>query len=136
MKPIIPEIYTDLLKSKSLAHIATIGPKGEPQSNPVWFDWDGEYFLFSQTKKRQKYFNLKRDPRIAASIVDLANPGRYLEIRGVVERIDEDPTFAFIDSMAKKYLNMDKYLWNQPGDERVIVVVKPQHATYQGGARQ
>src|SRR6266704_2088187 len=46
------EQYIDLLESEALAHVATIGPKGEPQSNPVWFDWDGTYILFSQTKDR------------------------------------------------------------------------------------
>ncbi len=33
----IPESYTDLLDSTALAHVATIGPDGEPQTTPVWF---------------------------------------------------------------------------------------------------
>ena len=128
----IPETHKDLLHSKALAHIATIGPKGEPQSNPVWFDWDGEHVLFSQTKTRQKYQNLKRNPRVALSIVDPANPFRYLEIRGVVTEIKEDPDNAFIDSMAKKYVGAPKYTGNRPGDERVVVVVAPEKTTSMG----
>ncbi len=38
----IPEEYRDVLNTTALAHVATIGPDGAPQSNPVWFDWDGE----------------------------------------------------------------------------------------------
>lgn len=129
---VIPEKYMDILNSTSAAHIATIGPKGEPQSSPVWFGWDGEYVLFSLTKTRQKYRNLKRDPRIALSITDPKLLVRYLEIRGAVVRIDEDHELEFINSMAKKYLGLNKYPWHQPGDERVIVVVKPEHVTYQG----
>jgi PPOX class probable F420-dependent enzyme len=129
---VIPEKYMDILKSKSGAHIATIGPKGEPQSSPVWFDWDGEHVLFSLTKDRQKYRNLQRDPRIALSITDPKRLERYLEIRGTVERIDEDPNLDFINSMANKYLGLEKYPWHQPGEERIIVVVQPTHATYQG----
>jgi hypothetical protein len=49
----IPENYRDILEGKSFAHVATIGPKGEPQNNPVWFDWDGQHLKFSQTKTRQ-----------------------------------------------------------------------------------
>jgi PPOX class probable F420-dependent enzyme len=128
----IPETHKDLLKSKALAHIATIGPKGEPQSNPVWFDWDGEHVLFSQTKTRQKYQNLRRDPRVALSIVDPANPYRYLEIRGVVTEIKEDADNAFIDSMALKYAGAPKYTGNRPGDERVVVVVEPEKTTSMG----
>ncbi len=101
------EQYIDLLESEALAHVATIGPKGEPQSNPVWFDWDGTYILFSQTKDRQKYHNVQRNPQVALSIVDPANPYRYLEVRGKVIRIDEDKDRAFINAMAKKYLGLD-----------------------------
>lgn len=129
---VIPDDYKDLLQTTALAHIATVGSKGEPQSNPVWFGWDGEHILFSQTKSRQKYHNVQRDPRIALSIVDPKNPYRYLEVRGKVTRIDEDPDRKFINSMAKKYLNKDVYPWHQPGDERVVVVVEPERITKMG----
>lgn len=128
----IPTSHRDLLESEALAHVATIGPKGEPESSPVWFGWDGTYVRFSLTKTRQKYRNLQREPRIALSIVDPANPYRYLEIRGTVARIDEDPNLAFINSMAQKYLKQEKYPWHRPGDERVVVVVEPQHTTKMG----
>ena len=130
--PIIPEGYEDILESTALAHVATIGPHGEPQNNPVWFDWDGEHLKFSQTKTRQKYQNLNRDGHIALSIVDPENPYRYLKIRGEVVRIEEDPDLDFITFMAKKYLGLDKYPYHQPGDERVVVFVRPEHTTQTG----
>jgi hypothetical protein len=129
----IPAEYRDLLETDALIHVATTGPKGEPQSNPVWFDWDGQHVRFSQTTTRQKYRNLQRDPRIAVSLVDPKNPYRYLEIRGTVIRIDDDADKAFINAMAKKYLNLDTYPYDQPGDERVIIVIEPQHTTQMNG---
>ncbi len=129
---VVPESHKDLLESTALAEIATIGPDGAPQVNPVWFGWDGTLLSFSQTKTRQKLKNLERDNRIALSIVDPINPYRYIEIRGKVVEFIEDPDKAFIDSMAKKYLGEDKYPWNQPGDERVIVVVEPERALTMG----
>ena len=128
----IPEGYEDLLETTAVIHVATLGPDGEPQSNPVWCDWNGEYVKFSQTKTRQKYKNVNRDPRIALSLVDPENRYRYLEIRGAVERIEEDPNLDFINAMAKKYLGMDEYPYHQPGDERVVLYVKPEHTTQQG----
>lgn len=128
----IPETHKDLLNSTALANVATIGPKGEPQVNPVWFDWDGEYLRFSQTKTRQKLRNLQRDPRIAISLTDPQNPYHYLEIRGVVEKVEEDPNLDFINAMAKKYMGKEKYPWHRPGEERVVVYVKPQHTTKMG----
>lgn len=129
---VIPQKDLGILQSKGFAHVATIGPNHEPQSNPVWFDWDGTYVRISQTKTRQKYHNVQRDPHIALSITDPNDPYHYLEIRGKVVKIEEDPDKKFIDSMAKKYLGKDKYPYNQPGDERVVLYIQPEHTTSQG----
>ncbi len=125
----VPQEFADLLRTTTVAHIATIGPKGEPQITPVWFDWDGNTIRFSQTKDRQKFRNLQRDPRIALSIVDPNNPYRYLEIRGKVVRIEEDPDLHFLNAMTKRYLGRDTYPWHQPGDEHFILVIQPEHTT-------
>ncbi len=129
---VIPDQALDLLESKALAHVATIGTSGEPQVNPVWFDWDGEYLRFSQTETRQKKRNLERDPRVALSIVDSENPYRYLEIRGRLTAIEPDPDNAFIDAMANKYLGVDEYPWHNPGDVRVVMVIEPVRTTGMG----
>lgn len=126
--------YEDLLawETKALAHAATVGPDGGPQNNPVWFDWDGEYLRFSQTKARQKYRNVQKDPRVSLSIVDPENDYRYLEVRGRVVRIDEDPDKAFINRMAKKYIDQEVYPWSRPGEERVVLVIEPDHTSKMG----
>ena len=128
----IPENYLDLLGSAALAHIATIGPDDEPQNNPVWFGWDGERVEFSQTKARQKIRNLNPDPRVAFSIVDPENHYRYLEVRGEVARVEEDPDIDFISAMAKRFMGVDRYPGHGPSDERMVVFVKPRHTTQMG----
>jgi hypothetical protein len=60
---------------------------------------------------------------------DPENPYRYLEVRGEVDRVEDDQDNAFIDAMAKKYLDEDVYPWHQPGDERVVVYVRPLRST-------
>ena len=101
--------------------------------NWIWFDWDGRYLRFSQTTARQKYRNVRRDPRIAVSIVDPTNPYRYLELRGAVVRIEPDPDLAFVDEVTKKYLGRDHDpADNPPDEERVVVVVEPRHTTRMG----
>ena len=113
-----------------------IGPRGEPQNNPLWFGWEGQHVKFSQTKTRQKLRNLDRDPPLALSLVDLVDPEnhlRYLEIRGVVDRVEEDPDLDFINSMSEKCLGVYPYQNYRPGDERVVVFVRPQHTTSEDG---
>ena len=129
----IPETHRDILDNpKSFAHWATIGPDGAPQVNPVWFDFDGEQLAISQTKTRQKYRNVQKDARVAISIIDPENPYRYVEVRGEVVDIADDPDNAFINKMAKKYIGKDVYPWHQPGDERVVVRIQPKRATSMG----
>jgi PPOX class probable F420-dependent enzyme len=130
-QPVIPENFQDILASTTVAHVATLGPRGEPQSTPVWFLWDGQRLRVSLTTARQKYRNLRRDPRVAISLVDPQNPYRSLEIRGVA-RLEEDPDHRVVDALARKYLGVDKFPYAQPGDKRVVVVVEPQHITTYG----
>ena len=126
---VIPESHADLLTKKTFWHIATMGPQDEIQSSPVWGDWDGEHFMFSLTRGRQKYENLVRNPTIAVSGTDPDSPYRYLEIRGTVVRIDDD---SFIDSMAKKYIDADAYPYHREGDHRVVMVVQPSRTSQMG----
>jgi PPOX class probable F420-dependent enzyme len=99
----------------------------------LWFGWDGQHVKFSQTKTRQKLRNLDRDPPLALSIVDTENHLRYLEIRSVMYRVEEDPDFDFINSMSEKCLGVYPYQNHRPGDERVVVFVRPQRTTSEDG---
>ena len=129
----VPQDFEDLLNSTAVAHVATGGPDGDPQSNPVWFERDGEFVKFSQTNTRQKLRNLNRDPRTALSIVDPDNHLRHLEIRGRVEKMEEDPDLDFISAMSRKYLDKYPYPFHKPGDERVVLFVRPEHTTHMDG---
>lgn len=124
----ISEDLLDLLDKKGFAHMATVGTDGALHTSPVWYDWDGEYVLVSHTKERQKYRNVVKDPRVALSILDPENPYRYLEIRGVVEEIVDDPDKTLIHKLAKKYRDLDAYPYDGPGDNRVIFKIKPRKA--------
>ena len=126
----VPATHLDLLAAPALAHVATVGPDGAPQSNPVWFDWDGTNLLFGQVTTRQKVRNLRRNPAIAVAIVDPANATRYLEIRGVA-RLEPDPDAGLTHRLGKKYLGVDRFPFLQPAEERLQVVVEPRHVTFQ-----
>lgn len=129
---VIPETHADILKKKGIAHLASLGPDGEPQSHPVWYDHrDGE-LLISTTKSRQKYRNVRRDPRVAVSITDPDNPYRYLEVRGEVTEIEDDESKQFIDDLAAKYLDADEYPDKQEDAERVVIHITPEHAATMG----
>ncbi len=61
--------------------LATINKDGTPQLSTVWFEVDGEDFLFSIEADSIKIKNMRRDPRCSASV---PNGGRYVVVKGTV----------------------------------------------------
>jgi len=117
--------HKELLRKPVFAHVATVMPDGTPQSTPVWVDTDGEAVLFNTAKGRVKAKNLERNPVVAISVTNPENPYEMLEVRGLAELVEEGAD-EHIDKLAKKYLGKDEYPFRQPGEERVIVRVKPE----------
>ncbi|MDA8369771.1 MAG: PPOX class F420-dependent oxidoreductase [Nocardiopsaceae bacterium] len=128
---IIPKEREDILNKPAFAHVATIGPNGGPQSSPVWFEWDGDFLKISQTTSRQKYRNLRRDDRLSLSVQDPEDPYRYVEVRGRVERFEDDTDNVFIDRLAQRYLGQDAYPSPDQSEQRVVLYVRPEHTTMQ-----
>ncbi|MFC8525617.1 PPOX class F420-dependent oxidoreductase [Nocardia sp. NPDC057227] len=122
---IVPEELRDLLERPLIANLATVREDGSPQVNPMWFGWDGELLRFTHTNFRRKFRNISANPAVAISIVDPENPYRYVEVRGVVERIDPDPTGGYFRELNARYSG--PYGPDDPKDaaDRVILVVRP-----------
>ncbi|WTW99501.1 PPOX class F420-dependent oxidoreductase [Streptomycetaceae bacterium NBC_01309] len=126
----IPETHADLLDRPLFCHLATLGPDGAPHVNPVWTVWDGEFLRFTTTTDRRKHKNVVADPRVSVSLNDPDRPYRYLEVRGVVERIEPDPGGDFFDVLAVRYgLPYDKPVGD--AERRVVLVVRPTRTTSQ-----
>jgi PPOX class probable F420-dependent enzyme len=112
-----------LARAKSFPAVSTIGPDGQPHTQPLWIDTDGEYLLLNTETGRQKFKNMERDPRVTISISDPDNPYSYYEVRGhVVDTVTGPEARQHIDKMAKKYMGADEY-GNPIQTERVIVRV-------------
>jgi PPOX class probable F420-dependent enzyme len=121
----IPEKYHSLLTSKALAQLATLMPDGSPQLSPVWFDYDGEHIRINTAVGRLKDRNMRRDPRVAISIVDPNEPERALNIRGRVVEISEDANLKHMHGLTRRYRGDD---WTAvPGQIRVIYKIRPEH---------
>ena len=123
-----------LLEGKNFAHLATLMPDGSPQVSAVWVDYDGKHVLVNTAEGRQKPLNLRRDPRVAISIVDQENPYVSATIRGRVVELTHDGADVHIDKMAKKYLGQDTYPFRAPGEQRLIVKVEPVRVSAMGTA--
>ena len=120
--PAIPASHRDLLDGQ-FATLATIGPDGRPQLSEVWFLAEDDTIGLSLNTSRQKTKNLLANPATNLFLLDLANPYRYLEIRGDAE-VSPDDDYSFADRLGAKYdANLRDH--DQPGQSRVKVIIRP-----------
>ena len=120
---LIPDSHLDLLESK-FATLATIGRDGIPQLTEVWFLYEDGKVKVSLNRARLKTKNLMRRPQCSVFILDLANPRRYIDIRGNA-LLEDDDAYVFADRVGAKYDGADLRTRDQPGDRRVAVTVEP-----------
>ncbi|HVX21490.1 MAG TPA: PPOX class F420-dependent oxidoreductase [Acidimicrobiales bacterium] len=118
----IPDSHADLLEAR-FATLATVGPDGRPQVTEVWFLHEDGRFRISLNTARQKTKNLTARPGVSLLVLDVANPFRYLEVRGDAE-VDPDDDYAFADRVGAKYA-ADLRAHDGPGDRRVVVTIRP-----------
>jgi PPOX class probable F420-dependent enzyme len=120
--PEIPASHRDLLDAQ-VATLGTVGSDGRPHLSEIWFLADGDTVGLSLNTSRQKTKNLQANPAATLLILDLANPYRYLEIRGDAE-ITPDDDYKYADRVGAKY-QADLRDRDQPGDTRVVVTIRP-----------
>jgi PPOX class probable F420-dependent enzyme len=118
----VPESHRDLLDAQ-VATLGTVDREGLPQLTEVWFLHEDGNLKISLSSARSKTKNLQARPACSLLILDLANPYRYVEIRGTV-RIEADDEYAFADRIGQKY-GTDLRRIDRPGEKRVVVTIEP-----------
>ena len=127
MPTTLSEGVKKLFLEPNFAHLATLMPDGSPQVTPVWVDLEDGRILVNSTEGRAKPRNVRRDPRVAISILKHDNPYASAFIRGRVVEMRHEGADELIDKLAKKYIGQDRYPWRQPGEQRLILVIEPEH---------
>jgi PPOX class probable F420-dependent enzyme len=128
----LSERQADLFRGRNWGTVVTLREDGSPHATPVWIDTDGENVLFNTAVGRAKERHLRADPRVAVTVLPAEDQqAGYVTVSGTAE-ITEEGAFDHIDKLAKKYIDEDKYPFLQPGEQRVIVKVKPDKVDAQG----
>jgi PPOX class probable F420-dependent enzyme len=118
----VPESHRDLLDAQ-FATLATVGEDGYPQLSEVWFLAQGDQVALSLNTARQKLKNIETEPACTLLILDVANPYRYVEIRGTAV-VEPDDDMEFARQVGAKY-DADLREHDVPGDRRVKVRIVP-----------
>jgi len=127
----VPATHVDLLEGPYFAVLTTIAPGGQPENTVVWCSWDGEYVLVNTADGRRKPNNVRQNPKVALTVIDPQDPFRWIDVRGAVESIVDDPDNANIDAHAKLYAGVDEYYGNiapaemKGKERRIIFKIRP-----------
>jgi len=123
----------ELLKARNFCNVATLRTDGSVHCAPVWVDVQNGQPLLNTAEGRAWPRNLERDPRVTLTVQNMENPYEYLEVRGRVAERTHEGADAHIDALAKKYMGVEEYPLRQPGEQRLILRVEPEHVHVWGG---
>lgn len=117
----LPDGLLALLRLPSPCYVATTMPDGSPQLTQTWVDTDGVHVLVNTVQGFQKAKNVERDPRVALTVSDPANPSRYYEVRGRVVETTTRGGAEHIELLAQRYLG-GPYPWFGGRDQTRLIL--------------
>jgi PPOX class probable F420-dependent enzyme len=117
-----------LIDGPNFAHLATLMPDGAPQATPVWVSREGDRILVGTSEGSLKARNVRRDPRVAISILDFENPYTEAQLRGRVVERRADTALAEKDATSRKYTGKPFPWRNAEGS--ITLVVEVEHAKF------
>jgi PPOX class probable F420-dependent enzyme len=121
--PIPPDIE-EFLREPNPAVVATLRPDGSPHSVATWYDWVDGLILLNMDETRARLGHMRRDPRVSLTVLDKDDWYSHVSLRGVVDRLVDDPELADIDRLALRY--QGNVFRNRAG-KRVSAWVRVEH---------
>jgi PPOX class probable F420-dependent enzyme len=116
----LPAEVRELLDAPNYVHLSTLRRDGTPRNWVVWVGLEGDRVLVCTTECSWKAKDLRRDPRVGLSVVDVANPYRMAALQGRVVEIRPDEGCRYMDPISFKYTNAP---FPSRGPDRVCFVI-------------
>ncbi|MDQ3695465.1 MAG: TIGR03618 family F420-dependent PPOX class oxidoreductase [Chloroflexota bacterium] len=103
----IPEVVHELVATGPLAHLTTLNADGSPQVSVVWVGIQDDEFVCGHMLEQQKVKNVRRDARVALSLLGRQTNAmglhEYLVVYGTAA-ITEGGAAALLQRLASVYL--------------------------------
>ena len=100
--PVPPEVDEFLAKANP-AVVATIRPDGSPHTAATWYDWENGRVLLNMEDTRKRLDYLRRDPRVALTVLSGESWYHHVSLLGRIVSIEEDADMHDIDRLALRY---------------------------------
>jgi len=120
--PLPPELV-EFLKAPHAAVIATVRSDGAPYTAATWYDWDNGRLLVNMDFERLRLSHMRRDPRVAVTVLDIEDWYHAVTVLGRVVEIRDDEAFADIDRLSLRYRGSP--YWNRER-KRITALIAPE----------
>ena len=121
----IPGNVRELLDAPNYVHLTTLRADGSPRNWVVWVGLEDDHILVCTSDAIWKAKDMRRDPRVALSVADTANPYRMAAIQGRVVDVRRDQDCRYMDPISIKYTGVP---FPSRGPDRVCFVIAVEKA--------
>ena len=118
----LPDEVVEFLKQPHAAVISTVRSDGAPYSAATWYDWVDGRILVNMDFERLRLSHMRRDPRVAVTVLDIGDWYRAVTVLGTVVEIHDDEGLADIDRLSVRYRRTP--YWNRER-RRVTAFIEP-----------
>jgi PPOX class probable F420-dependent enzyme len=131
----VPDDVSAFLALANPAIVGTLRPDGAPHTVPTWYDWEDGRVLLNMDETRLRLRYMRRDPRVALTVLDAESWYRHISLLGRVVSIEDDAELADIDRLARRYTGRP---FRTRDRRRVSAWMEPDrwHGWTEGGARR
>ena len=119
----LPDELVEFLRRPHAAVISTVRSDGAPYSAATWYDWDDGAILVNMDFERLRLSHMRRDPRVAVTVLDLGDWYRAVTVLGRVVELHDDEDLVDIDRLSMRYRG-EPY-WNRER-KRVTALIEPE----------
>lgn len=98
-----PDDVRALLEKPNPAVVATLRSDGAPVSVATWYLLDGDRILLNMDHTRVRLQHLRRDPRVALTVLDEASWYTHVSLVGRIEEMYDDEDLTDIDRLSTHY---------------------------------
>jgi PPOX class probable F420-dependent enzyme len=119
----LPPQLVEFLKKPHAAVIATVRSDGAPYAAATWYDWNDGRLLVNMDFERLRLSHMRRDPRVAVTVLDPEDWYHTVTIFGRVVELRDDEGLADIDRLSQRYRGGP--YWNRER-KRVTALIAPE----------
>ena len=99
----VPADVDEFLRRPNPAIVASLRRDGSPHTVATWYDWVDGSVLLSMDESRLRLRFMRRDGRVALTVLDADDWGRHVSLLGRIVTIEEDVGLRDIDRLAIRY---------------------------------